>query len=218
MRNHAQYMFLLLVFTGCATLGNEAAPDDSLPSTGVGPFRKLSAAEIGGVAPFVMDDKQGLYREPSALALDGIDASGISSSTRVALYFVAHPKTGGAAGTGDVISRTRADDARSFFGGGGDFGHFPTPVLVADQAWEGTNLAGPSALAVGASIYLYYAGSGGIGLAESNDGFVFTKQAAPVLVPDASVRWETTTPHAPSVARLPSGEFRMLYGAGACIG
>ncbi|MEO8877728.1 MAG: hypothetical protein ABI461_19195, partial [Polyangiaceae bacterium] len=149
--------------------------------------------------------------------LDGVDASGISSSTRVALYFVAHPKTG-SAGTGDVIARTRADDARSFFGGGGDFGHFPTPVLAADQAWEGANLSGPSVLAVGSDIYLYYAGSGGIGLAESSDGFAFTKQPAPILAADPSVTWETTIPHAPSVAILPSGEFRMIYGAGACIG
>ena len=209
-----EYMFLVLVFTGCATLGNESPPDDNLPTTGVGPFRKLSATELLGVAPFVMDDKNARYREPSALALDGSDGNGIASSTRVALYFVAHPKNG----TGDVIARTRADDARSFYGGGADFGHVPSQVLAADQSWEGSNLAGPSVLAVGTSVYLYYAGQGGIGLAESSDGFAFTKQSGPVLTPDASVTWETTAPHAPSVAILPSGEFRMLYGAGACIG
>jgi hypothetical protein len=215
MRMHARYIYIMLVFTGCATLGSEALEDnDALPTTGVGPFRKLAATEVGGVAPYVLDSQQGLYREPSALALDGADQSGIAPSTRVALYFVAHPKSGG----GDVIERTHADDARSFYGAGPDFGHSPSQVLSADQAWEGSNLAGPSVLAVGAQIYLYYAGIGGIGVAESSDGFAFTKQPGPIFSADASVGWETSTPRAPSVAILPSGEFRMFYAAGACIG
>jgi hypothetical protein len=205
----------MLVFTGCATLGSEAAEDDSaLPTTGVGPFRKLASTEVGGVAPYVMDNQQGQYREPTALALDGMDQSGISPTTRLALYFVAHPKAGG----GDVIVRTRADDGVSFYGAGPDFGHSPSQVLAPDQAWEGTNLAGPSVLAVGSQIYLYYAGTGGIGVAESTDGFAFTKEPGPIFSTDASVSWETSTPHAPSVAILPSGELRMFYAAGACLG
>jgi hypothetical protein len=215
MKISATYICLVLVFTGCATLGSEAIEDnDALPTTGVGPFRKLSATEVGGVAPYVLDNAQGRYREPSALALDGIDQSGIAPSTRVALYFVAHPKAGG----GDVIVRTRADDARSFYGAGPDFGHSPAQVLAPDQPWEGANLAGPSVLAVGSQVYLYYAATGGIGVAESADGFAFTKQPGPIFSADPSVTWETSTPHAPSVAIFPSGEFHMFYAAGVCIG
>jgi hypothetical protein len=65
---------------------------------------------------------------------------------------------------------------------------------------------------------VYYAGAGGIGLAVSGDGLAFTKSAAPVLAPDARVGWETTPPHAPSVARMPDGSWRMFYGAGRSIG
>lgn len=215
MKISAKYIYFMLIFTGCATLGSEAAEDDdALPTTGVGPFRKLASTEVGGVAPYVMDNQQGMYREPTALALDGMDQGGIAPSKRVALYFVAHPKAGG----GDVIVRTRADDGVSFYGAGPDFGHSPSQVLAPDQTWEGASLAGPSVLAVGSQIYLYYAGTGGIGVAESTDGFAFTKQPGPIFSTDASVSWETSTPHAPSVAILPSGEFRMFYAAGACLG
>jgi hypothetical protein len=44
------------------------------------------------------------------------------------------------------------------------------------------------------------------------------KQSAPVLTPDASATWETTTPHAPSVAVFPDGTWHMMYGAGVSIG
>jgi hypothetical protein len=94
----------------------------------------------------------------------------------------------------------------------------PAVVLAADRAWEGTDLAGPSAVRVGPQLWLYYAGAGGVGLAVSDDGLAFTKTGAPVLAPDARVDWETTPPHAPSVARMPDGSWRMFYGAGQSIG
>ncbi|HEX7664137.1 MAG TPA: hypothetical protein VF407_06500, partial [Polyangiaceae bacterium] len=209
----AKYTLLVAVLGGCATLGNVTSTDEALPAAGVGPFRKLSQSEELGLPPYVLDDKASMYREPAALALDPADETGASPSVRVALYLVVRSKTGA-----DVIARTHADDARSFYGAALDFGHSPVQVLAADQAWEGADLAGPSALANGGAIYLYYAGSGGIGVATSTDGFTFTKQSGPILAPDASATWETAVPHAPSVAILPSGEFRMLYGAGTCIG
>jgi hypothetical protein len=52
----------------------------------------------------------------------------------------------------------------------------------------------------------------------SDDGLTFTKEDAPVLARDASVAWETTAPHAPSVARMPDGSWHMFYGAGDAIG
>jgi hypothetical protein len=87
--------------------------------------------------------------------------------------------------------------------------------------WEGGatgNLGGPCALMVTGQLWLYYAASGGIGLAQSSDGLTFMKQSAPVLTPDPGATWETTTPHAPSVAVFPDGSWHMMYGAGVAIG
>jgi hypothetical protein len=84
--------------------------------------------------------------------------------------------------------------------------------------WEGASLTGPSVLRVGSTMYLYYAGAAGIGLARGASGLAFEKEAAPVLSPDATVRWETTAPFAPSVAQLPDGSFDMMYAAGVSIG
>ncbi len=92
----------LILLVSCATTGASGKGDENLPSAGVGPFRKLADDEVLGVAPFVLDDKAGQYREPAAI-LDGAS---------VLLY--ATGKDGG--GARDVIVRSRAEDARSFFG------------------------------------------------------------------------------------------------------
>jgi hypothetical protein len=124
----------------------------------------------------------------------------------------------------DAIVRTRADDARSFYGSaadnetGGHSAHTPAVVLTADGGWEGADLAGPSAVRVGGQVWLYYAAEGGVGLATSADGMTFAKTGRPVLAPDSGVAWETTAPHAPSVAQMPDGSWRMFYGAGVAIG
>jgi hypothetical protein len=207
---------LLALSAGCGTLGSPPAPGENLPSSGVGPFRPLAADELPSSAapPFVLDDPTAPYREPTVVA-----ASDDGSSLAVVLFAVAR-----VAGH-DVIVRTSAPDARSFYGGvadnetGSHPRHAPAVVLAADQAWEGADLSGPSAVRVGPQLRLYYAGAGGIGLAVSDDGITFTKTgAAPVLAPDARAAWETTPPHAPSVALMPDGSWRMLYGAGLSIG
>jgi hypothetical protein len=206
---------LLLAAAGCGTLASPPAPGENLPSSGVGPFRPLAADELPPFAavPYVLDDPMARFREPSVVA-----ASEDGSSLAVLLYAVAR------VGGHDVIVRTRAADARSFYGGtadnetGSHAPHAPVVVLAADRAWEGADLAGPSVVRVGAQLWLYYAGAGGIGLAVSDDGLSFAKTGAPVLGPDAAAAWETTPPHAPSVARFPDGSLRMLYGAGRSIG
>jgi hypothetical protein len=203
-------LFFAATLAGCATLGGAGEGDVDLPTAGAGPFRKLTVKEVIGVAPFVLDDKTPRYRDPAALALAGHGASS------VALYFVATKGEGAAAR--DVLVRSRADDARSFFGAPTDGGHTPREVLVPAAAWEGASLSGPSALKVGDEIFLYYAAAGGIGLARSRDGFAFTREPGPVLAASAAAAWETTVPEAPSVARLPDGRFRMLYAAGKAIG
>ena len=204
---------LCLVVAACATIGSPSNTEDApLPSSGVGPFRKLGNAEAHGIAPFVLDGSFTSYTEPTVFP-----ASTDATSAAVVMYAV--QTTTNAQGAPQVaIVRSRADDARSFYGSSADLGGKPKPVMVADQPWEGGVIGGPSALAVGTSIFLYYSAAGGIGLARSSDGFTFVKEPAPVLAPDPAVAWETTTPSAPSVAIYPNGRFRMLYAAGGSIG
>jgi hypothetical protein len=194
----------LLALVACATTGAAGEGDRDLPSSGVGPFRKLDIDEVKGIAPFVLDDEKAGYREPAALQ-EGEET----------LLFAVGAKDGR-----DVIFRTRALDGRTFHGTAGHFGVKPRVVLEPDAApsWENGTLSGP-ALVRGPSgeLLLYYAAAGGIGVARSTDGFTFTKDAAnPILKREAS--WETTEVRAPSVVRLPSGRFRMFYAAGASIG
>src|SRR5258708_28263137 len=91
-------------------------------------------------------------------------------------------------------------------------------VRRAEQHWEGSDVDGPSALRVGGEVWLYYGGAGGIGLARSIDGLLFTKTPGPVLAPDPGNAWETSPPRAPSVAVLPDGSWTMFYAAGNAIG
>jgi hypothetical protein len=193
-------MCLTALITACATIGSDGQGNLNLPTSGVGPFRKLGNDEEHGIPPYVLDDPTALFHEPCALALDADH-----HSTRVALYAVARSQGH------DAIVRTHADDARSFFGGSGDVaGRSPAVVMRADQAWEGTDLSGPSVLRVGDKINMYYAANGAVGLAESSDGVQFTKRSSPVFTRPEGVS-------APSVARLPDGRFRMLYTSGNAI-
>jgi len=209
----AALLFLLgACALACGALGASTSNDAPLPSAGIGPFRPLTTAEELATAPFVLDGNTIPYGEPSALAVTPTDPT----SLRVFLYLVGPPPTGG---TATAILRTRADDARSFFGTTTDEGTKPVVVLSATLPWEGASLTGPSALRVEGSVYLYYAAAGGIGLARGTaSGLTFDKEAAPVLAVDPSVRWETTAPFAPSVAQLPDGSFDMMYAAGLSIG
>lgn len=196
---------LIALFAGaCATTGAAGEGDKDLPTSGVGPFRKLDIDEVKGIAPFVLDDAQASYREPAALQ-EGEET----------LLFAVGAKDGR-----DVVFRTRALDGRTFYGTAGHFGKKPPVVLEPDPApsWENGVLSGP-ALARGPSgeLLLYYAAAGGIGVARSTDGFTFTKDAAnPILKREAA--WETSEVRAPSVVRLPSGRFKMFYAAGNAIG
>jgi hypothetical protein len=200
----------------CGTLASRPGSGENLPSSGVGPFRPLARNEMPPFAapPFVLDDNSSQFREPSVVAADG-EGSG---DTDVLLYAVAQISGR------DVIVRTRAGDARSFYGSAADNetgahpAHSPAVVLVPVAAWEGADLSGPSALRVRSGVWLYYAGAGGIGLAKSDDGLTFVKMGQPVLGPDARVAWETAPPRAPSVARMPDGSWRMFYAAGRSIG
>ncbi|MBX3185626.1 MAG: hypothetical protein KF819_01370 [Labilithrix sp.] len=193
---------LALLVAACSSTGAEGVGDRNLPTAAMGPFRKLAAEEVRGIAPFVFDDRVALYREPAALA-EGDDTI---------LYAVARAEGR------DVIVRTRASDGRSFFGTTGDFGKVPPVVLAPDAAWEGDALSGPFVVRASGELLLYYAAAGGIGLARSTDGLVFRKEPAPILTRDPASAWETTEVRAPSVYVLPDGRVRLLYASGGSIG
>jgi len=203
----AALALLAVLAPSCATTGAEGEGDRNLPTTGVGPFRKLGVDEVAGIAPFVFDDRTALYREPAILAPEVA-----ADDSPAILYAVARKAKA------DVIVRTRADDGRAFFGTTGDFGKTPPVVLAADAPWEGPSLSGPFALRVRAEILLYYAGSGGIGVARSSDGLAFQKVAGPIFARDPASSWESTEVHAPSVYALPDGRLRLLYASGSSIG
>lgn len=195
MRCRAFRLLALVALAACGTLGSEGAGEGDLPSSGVGPFRKLGAAEQHGVPPYVLDDRAGQFRDPAVLGGDG--------PGQVVLFV-----TGRSNGQ-DAIYRSRATDARSFFGTAAQAGRRPRLVLEATHAWEGGGVSAPSALRDGEDWVLFYAASGGIGRARSKDGLAFVPGAAPVLaVPGAS---------GPSVTRLPGGEWRMLYAKDGAI-
>lgn len=214
MRAAAFLPLALLGTIACGTIASPGSGDLDLPTADVGPFTPLSQTEVatGDVPPFVFLQEAAQYREPSAVA-----ATDDPSSPAVILYAVAH------GASGDVIVRTRADDGRSFYGDTVDQQnnptHRPPVVLRASQPWEGADLSGPSAIRTGSVVWLYYAASGGIGLAKSTDGgLTFKAQAQPILPQDPTISWELTAPHAPSVAVFPDGSVHMLYAAGNAIG
>jgi hypothetical protein len=196
---------VLLVLVACATTGADGEGDRNLPTVGMGPFRKLDPEEVRGIAPFVLDDREALYREPAVLGEEG--------TSTIFLYAVARQADGK-----DAIVRSRAPDGRSFFGTSFHGGRRPKVVLTADAAWEGSAVGGPSVIRANGEVLLYYSAAGGIGLSRSSDGLTFRKEPAPVLVRDPNASWETTEVHAPSVYALPDGRLRMLYAAGVSIG
>jgi hypothetical protein len=207
---------ILLSLCACSTLATQGAIGQNLPSSGVGPFEALSQMQVvpADVAPYVCLEPGKNLSEPSVLPATSDD------STAALLAYVVSPGP-----QGQVIARTRSDDGISFYGDTADLSnhasHQPPVVLSASLPWEmgkTSDVTGPSALRVGSQIWLYYAASGGIGLARSSDGLTFTKTGAPVLAPDASAAWETTVPRAPSVAVFPDGSWHMVYAAGTSIG
>ena len=183
---------LAWMVAACATLAETAGGDSNLPSAGGGPFRKLAGAEAHG-APYVLDNIDADYRQPSALPLGGAD------STEVALYVVMHDATSGK----DVIARSHALDGRTFFGATQDFGHKPV-VVLSDAA---SDLSHPSAVKATDGIRLYYTKNGSVGMARSSDGLAFTDGPSVFAGPVDSA----------SVAQLPDGSFRMLFARANAI-
>ena len=188
----------------CATLANEGMGDRDLPSVGVGPFRKLDPGEQRGTPPAVLDDAKLQFRDPAVVPTDD------PHSTELRLYV-----TGSDAAGKDVIYRSHANDARTFYGTSSQAGARPLHVLAATKAWEGMGVRAPSLLRVtsaenGAELWMVYAADGGIGLARSHDdGLTFTSSDQAVL--------PIVGAHAPSLVRTPDGAFHLFYEHGQRI-
>ena len=191
------------VAVACGSGAPPAGGNDGLPNALAGPFRVLRKPQEGASAPFVIGGSLS-YRDPSALDLDGDPAT-----LGVAVYLEA-----GENGFPHTIYRYALPDgpARAAKTGTG------TKVLSADQPWEGTTLARPFALRVGAEIWLYYEAAGCIGRAISSDGLTFSKpDPGPALCGDPAT-WEGGAIGAPSVHQARDGSFRLFYGAAGSIG
>ena len=204
---------MISLSAACATLGTQTIEGQNLPTSDVGPFRKLGTKEVPGIAPYVLDGLSiAPYEEPAVLALDETNPA----SMQLAMYVDATMTTNGT--SHGAIVRTRADDGVSFYGTSLDVGTVPELVLDESEPWEGGSVHSPTVLRNGTSVYMYYAAAGGIGVAVSPDGVTFQKTPTPVLAPDPAAHWETTVPGEPSVAIFPDGSWHMLYAAGVAIG
>jgi hypothetical protein len=195
----------------CATQPEEGGGGQNLPNAGAGPFRELRLEEVGHArsAPNVLFDDDTFPRDPAVVDLDGDPAT-----FEVAGYFAAAPEGSPPSAPTTSIVRHGALDGRSF-------DRSPEVVLEAFEAWEGGFVGAPSVLRFQGELWMYYAAAGGIGVARSADGLVFTREVAPVLGPEAA-GWEAgAIPRSPGVALLWDGSLRMFYevpGEGTRIG
>ncbi len=187
----------------CAAVGSSGAGDKDLPTSGVGPFRKLDGDETLGIAPFVLDDGAKEWKDPAVLPADPE-----SGDARVILFAAGKVKNR------EVIVRTRAEDGRSFFGA--ETGKTPRIVLQAEDDAE--QVQAPSAARIGGRIFLYWADGQGIRIAVSDDGLTFERRPGRALDMDSRAAWEKSPPSAPSVAVYPDGRVRMIYAAGGFFG
>lgn len=196
-----------LVACACATLAEGGGGDDHLPNALAGPFRPLRDPEIGNLRsePYAIDDDERFLRDPSV-----IDADGVATTLAVIGYFAGReePATGEPDPTlePDRIFASIAIDGRTF-------DRDPKVVLAADVSWEGGRVGQPSALRLeeNATVALFYAAEGGVGLATSLDGGTFTKRDQAVLAPDPS-GWEGGGPlSSPGAARRPDGTIDLFY-------
>lgn len=192
----------LVLGLGCATLADGEPGLDNPPSARAGPFRLFKIGEVGQerAAPYVMDDQERFLRDVSA-----VDADGDPSTPAVEGYFAARAEGAMEGAPTTEIVRVLAPDGRSFE-------RTYETVLTAGMSWDGGTIGAPSVLNFGRTRRIYYAGAGGIGLAESTDNAGFTPQSAPVI-DAAAVPWAEGPPRSPGVARLPDDTFVMFFEA-----
>ena len=206
--------------SACSTIGSSGDGASGLPSGGAGPFRKLDGMEItGGVA---VAARGGMVESGMALGeVRGGDA--------VLFYAFAPSRRGGDpdAGVPDTDAGPGAIDPTRF--GPRDVRRTPLgrppqfaegmAVLTAEASWEGGEVFDPWAVSLAdGRVRLYYAGRGGIGIAEapSRDGALTRVSDAPALAPSPDEA-SGAAPRRPTVTARPGGGLAMYYEAGGDV-
>jgi hypothetical protein len=189
-----------LVLIACATLASEAGDTDAVrPNAHAGPFRYVRDNEVPGSAPFVLRRKHFNFRDATVLA----------EGDGVVLY--AHAELAVGAG----IYRFLSVDGVSF----DETPEPPSPVIAADQSWEGSFVGAPAVARVGDQVLLAYATEQGIGVARSSDGIAFDKADGLALSPADAPAWEGgEVPGAPALVALSPSDVRLFYEASGQIG
>lgn len=192
MRRPALSSALCALVFGCSTLTASPEGDRALPAGRGGPYRPLTAAEMGGQLCVVLENNV-RYDDPSALA-DGDavivyatrEADGRSSIVRTRVVLGARP------------------DAA------------PSEVFAATLPWQSGRVAAPSVVQHDGKFFMAYATPGGLGIAESRDGLSFTEAGVARLEADPAAG-ESTPLGSPALVHDPAGGWVLAYTSGASI-
>jgi len=194
------------LLTSCSMLGEESPFPDAVSTSGVGPFRILTAAETGTNA------------QPVGTVLPvlgfGVDGGAVVEEH---LYYAGAPLLSVRPDRDPTLPPGSIDwaqfEARRIYhsppGSGLAFGA-GAEVLAASEAWEGADLFDPCPVVLpDGRMRLYYAAAGGIGVAEASAvGAPLARVgAAPVLGVRAGA---VAAPRSPAFVELP-GVGAFLY-------
>lgn len=201
-----------LIAPACSTIGDPGGMPDGLPHGGTGAFRLLDNEETGisgspGAAMFLFEPAfenamvQGDFVFFTAAPPLDEPPMPPEDFPRNEIYWEAfQPRR--------IQRGVRREEGFAAFDPADE-------VLTASEPWEGEEIFDPWVVEDGGTFRMYYAGDGGIGVAEASalDG-TFTRVAGPVLGPDDAA---SGSPRRPSVVRGPDGDWLMYYDAGGEI-
>lgn len=188
---------------GCSAIGDPGGSADAYPHGGTGQFRVLSGAEVGTANGQLLPLRNVAF--DAVMVVDGY------------LFYTAAalleepPEPPDEHPDGEVywpafepraIHRAEPREVLSYRSG--------VPILEAEETWEGSALFDPWVVVVDGRARLYYAGEGGIGVAEATslDGTFARVGDGPVL----------ENARRPSVIRGLDGAWWMYFDAGGHIG
>ncbi|MGE0789956.1 MAG: hypothetical protein AB7S26_30055 [Sandaracinaceae bacterium] len=211
MRSSLQRVLLGFALAGCSLIGDPGGMPEGVPHGGVGEFRVLTTDEAGiqgslpGRAMFLRDQAiEASMRVGDRLAY-AVRAR-VDMPPEVPADYPANEVFLPAFGPRTIQLGTLREEGTGAFDAGPD-------ILVASEAWEGTDVFDPWILLdEDGTAHLYYAAEGGIGVAvaPSLDG-TFAKRPGPIVEPTVVGR---VVRH-PSVVRGPDGDYLMYYDDGA---
>ncbi len=195
--------FALILLAGaiaCGTLGNEANFPTPIRTAGVGPFRILDSLETGVMA------------RTEGVAMDSIDAVERAHATQDFLFFAAgervdEPPDRDESLPDDAIDWNRFEPRNirrvpqnEVFGYDRDMDEV---ILEASESWEGDAVFDPFVSSIGGVNRLYYAGSGGIGLASGDPLSGTLASASAPLVETRDIRVSWSSPESNGCSSMP---------------